>query len=87
MVPPTPPPPRETPGDVQSGISPETSPTTEEALRAEEERAMREEREEDKGLVDRTKDYLLGEGRESDYLRGEDRDRKTERGRDSSGSE
>jgi len=48
---------------------------------------MREEREEDKGLVDRTKDYLLGEGRESDYLRGEDRDRKTERGRDSSGSE
>ena len=87
MVPPTPPPPRETPGDVQSGISPETSPTTEEALRAEEERAMREEREEDKGLVDRTKDYLLGEGRESDYLRGEDRARKTERGRGSSGSE
>jgi hypothetical protein len=34
-----------------------------------------EEREEDKGLVDKAKDYLLGEGREGDYLRGEDRER------------
>jgi hypothetical protein len=34
-----------------------------------------EEREEDKGLVDKAKDYLLGEGRERDYLRGEDRER------------
>ena len=34
-----------------------------------------EEREEDKGLVDKAKDYLLGEGRERDYLRDEDRER------------
>jgi hypothetical protein len=37
--------------------------------------AGREESEEDKGLVDKAKDYLLGEGRERDYLRGEDRER------------
>jgi hypothetical protein len=37
--------------------------------------ASPEEREEDKGLVDKAKDYLLGEGRERDYLRGEDRER------------
>jgi hypothetical protein len=76
MVPPTPPPPRGTPGDAQSGSSPEASPRTEEALRQEEGSATPEEREEDKGLVDRARDYLLGEGRESDYLRGEGRDRK-----------
>lgn len=30
-------------------------------------------REEDQGLVDSARDYLLGEDRERDYLRGEDR--------------
>ncbi len=40
-----------------------------------EDRTGQEEREEDKGLIDRAKDYLRGEDRERDYLRGEDRDR------------
>jgi hypothetical protein len=43
--------------------------------RADEERTRQEEREEDKGLIDRARDYLRGEDRERDYLRGEDRDR------------
>jgi hypothetical protein len=46
-----------------------------EALRTEEEEAGRKEREEDRGLVDKARDYLLGEDRERDYLRGEDRER------------
>jgi hypothetical protein len=58
MVPPTPPPPR----DVHSGTSPESQ--TGEAPRPKEERVGQEEREEDKGLVNRARDYLLGEGRE-----------------------
>ncbi len=45
--------------------SPEPSATTEENSRAEE----------DKGLVERVRDYLLGEGRESDYPRSENRER------------
>jgi len=53
-------PPQAPPGDVQS---------------ADRERIGQEEREEDKGLLDRAKDYLRGEDRERDYLRGEDRDR------------
>jgi hypothetical protein len=53
-------PPQAPPGDVQSEDS---------------ERIGQEEREEDKGLLDRAKDYLRGEDRERDYLRGEDRDR------------
>ena len=56
-------PPQAPPGDVQRGTSPERSSN------------MEEEREEDKGLVDKAKDYLLGEGREKDYLRVEDRER------------
>jgi hypothetical protein len=53
-------PPQAPPGDVQS---------------ADRERTGQEEREEDKGLLDRARDYLRGEDRERDYLRGEDRDR------------
>ncbi len=53
-------PPQAPPGDVQS---------------ADRERAEQEEREEDKGLIDKARDYLRGEDRERDYLRGEDRDR------------
>ena len=53
-------PPQAPPGDVQS---------------ADRERIGQEEREEDKGLLDRARDYLRGEDRERDYLRGEDRDR------------
>ena len=53
-------PPQAPPGDVQS---------------ADRERAEREDREEDKGLLDKARDYLRGEDRERDYLRGEDRDR------------
>ena len=47
--------------------------------RTNEDRTGHEEREEDKGLIDRAKDYLRGEDRERDYLRGEDRDRDRER--------
>lgn len=69
-------PPQAPPGDVQRDPSPEEpTPTTGEAPRAEEERTGREEREEDKGLIDKARDYLRGEGRERDYLRGEDRER------------
>lgn len=53
-------PPQAPPGDVQS---------------VDRERAGQEEREEDKGLLERARDYLRGEDRERDYLRGEDRDR------------
>ena len=53
-------PPQAPPGDVQS---------------ADRERTEQEEREEDKGLIDKARDYLRGEDRERDYLRGEDRDR------------
>jgi hypothetical protein len=53
-------PPQAPPGDVQS---------------ADTERAEQEEREEDKGLLDKARDYLRGEDRERDYLRGEDRGR------------
>jgi hypothetical protein len=42
-----------------------------EASEAEEGRARGEESEEDKGLIDKVRDYLRGEGRERDYLRGE----------------
>lgn len=45
-------------------------PRTGQAPRTEE-RSPREDREEDKGLIDKARDYLLGEGRERDYLRGE----------------
>ncbi len=58
-------PPQAPPGDVQRETSSEPPP------RLEEERASREESEEDKGLVDKARDYLRGEGRERDYLRGE----------------
>ena len=69
-------PPQAPPGDVQRDPSPEEPPPTlGEAPRAEEERTGREEREEDKGLIDKAKDYLRGEDRERDYLRGEDRER------------
>jgi hypothetical protein len=43
--------------------------------RADEDRTEQEEREEDKGLIDRARDYLRGEDRERDYLRGENRGR------------
>jgi hypothetical protein len=59
MVPPTPPLPRGEPGDAQSGIS----PGSEEAPRTGEGRTRQEE-EQDKDLIDRAKDYLLGEERE-----------------------
>ena len=55
--------------------SPERSSRMGEALRTEEEEAGRKEREEDRGLVDKARDYLLDEDRERDYLRGEDRER------------
>lgn len=55
------------PGEVQRGMSDEPLPGTEETREGE--RARREE--EDKGLVDKARDYLRGEGRERDYLRGE----------------
>ncbi|MDP8950878.1 MAG: hypothetical protein M3N18_01345 [Actinomycetota bacterium] len=67
MVPPTPPPPRGEPGDVQRGDLPRRA---EQSPRAREERAGQEEREEDKDLIDRAKDYLLGEDRERDYPDG-----------------
>ncbi len=60
-------PPQAPPGDVQREPSSERRPGTEEP--------EQEEREEDKGLIDKARDYLRGEGRERDYLRGEDRDR------------
>jgi len=63
-------PPQAPPGDVQSGTSSEPRPGTEE------ERPGQEEREEDKGLIDKARDYLRGEDRERDYLRGEDRERR-----------
>jgi hypothetical protein len=69
-------PPQAPSGDVQRDPSPEEpSPTIGEAPRVEEERAGLEKREEDKGLIDKARDYLRGEGRERDYLRGEDRER------------
>ncbi len=83
MILPTPPPPRGTPGGEQGGTPPEPPPTsTGEAPRTGEERAGQEEEEEeegeeDKGLIDRARDYLLGEGRERDYLGGEDRERES----------
>jgi hypothetical protein len=42
---------------------------------ADRERAEQEDREEDKGLLDKARDYLRGEDRERNYMRGEDRDR------------
>ena len=59
--------------EVPSGTPPQAPPG--DVQRADEERTGQEEREEDKGLIDRAKDYLRGEDRERDYLRGEDRDR------------
>ena len=53
-------PPQAQPGDVQSSV---------------EDTTWQEKREEDKGLIDKARDYLRGEDRERDYLRGEDRDR------------
>lgn len=53
-------PPQAPPGDVQKG--PSASPGTGEALRGEERAGQ--EGEEDKGLVDKAKDYLRGEDRE-----------------------
>ena len=59
--------------EVPSGTPPQAPPG--DVQRVDEDRTGQEEREEDKGLVDRAKDYLRGEDRERDYLRGEDRDR------------
>jgi len=63
-------PPQAPPGDVQSGTSSELRPGTEE------EHSGQEKREEDKGLIDKARDYLLGEDRDRDYLSGEDRERR-----------
>ena len=63
-------PPQAPPGDVQSGTSPEPRPETDEG------RPGQEEREEDKGLIEKARDYLRGEDRERDYLSGEDRERR-----------
>ncbi len=61
MVPPTPPPPRGAPGDVQRGASPDHPPPgTGEAPPTEQERTERE-REEDRSLIDRAIDKLTGE--------------------------
>jgi hypothetical protein len=59
--------------EVPSGTPPQAPPG--DVQRVDEGRTGQEEREEDKGLIDRAKDYLRGEDRERDYLRGEDRDR------------
>jgi hypothetical protein len=59
--------------EVPSGTPPQAPPG--DVQRVDEDRTGQEEREEDKGLIDRAKDYLRGEDRERDYLRGEDRDR------------
>jgi len=59
--------------EVPSGAPPQAPPG--DVQRADEERPGQEEREEDKGLIDKARDYLRGEDRERDYLRGEDRDR------------
>ncbi len=59
--------------EIPSGTPPQAPPG--DVQRVDEDRTGQEEREEDKGLVDRAKDYLRGEDRERDYLRGEDRDR------------
>lgn len=59
--------------EVPSGAPPQAPPG--DVQRADEEWPGQEEREEDKGLIDKARDYLRGEDRERDYLRGEDRDR------------
>ncbi len=59
--------------EIPSGTPPQAPPG--DVQRVDEDRTGQEEREEDKGLIDRAKDYLRGEDRERDYLRGEDRDR------------
>ena len=59
--------------EVPSGTPPQAPPG--DVQRADEDRTGQEEREEDKGLIDKARDYLRGEDRERDYLRGEDRDR------------
>ena len=59
VVPPTPPLPRGEPGDAQSGIS----PGAEETPRTGEGRTRQEEKQ-NKDLIDKAKDYLLGEDRE-----------------------
>ena len=64
-------PPQAPPGDVQRGTASKPPPATADTSRVEEERAGQEESEEDRGLVDRAREYLRGEGRERDYLRGE----------------
>jgi hypothetical protein len=59
--------------EVPSGTPPQAPPG--DVQRANEDRTEQEEREEDKGLIDRARDYLRGEDRERDYLRGENRGR------------
>jgi len=59
--------------EVPSGTPPQAPPG--DVRRTDEDRTGHEEREEDKGLIDRAKDYLRGEDRARDYLRGEARDR------------
>ncbi len=54
-------PPQAPPGDVQREILSEPPPRSGEASTVEEERARREESEEDKGLIDKARDYLRGE--------------------------
>jgi hypothetical protein len=72
MVPPTPAPPRGTPGDAQRATSPEPPPTRpEETPRVQEGKAGQAKTEEDKGLVEKAKGYLRGEDRDRDHLRGE----------------
>ena len=64
-------PPQAPPGEVQRETLSEPPPRMGEASEAEEGRVRGEESEEDKGLIDKVRDYLRGEGRERDYLRGE----------------
>jgi hypothetical protein len=59
--------------EVPSGTPPLAPPG--DVQRTDEDRSEQEKREEDKGLIERARDYLRGEDRERDYLGGEDRDR------------
>ena len=58
--------------EVPSGAPPQAPPG--DVQRTDEGRPGQEKREEDKGLIDKARDYLRGEDRERDYLRGEDRE-------------
>ena len=59
--------------EVPSGAPPQAPPG--DVQGPDEERPGQEEREENKGLIDKARDYLRGEDRERDYLGGEDRER------------